>query len=429
MHPILRGFQHRNFRLFFIGQTLSMTGTWMQHIAISWLMYRLTNSAFMLGLTGFALQIPMLLVSPFAGVWVDRFNRRKLLLLTQTLALGPALLLAALTSAGTIQAWHIIGLSLFLGCVNAFDQPSRGAFILEMVESKEHLPNAIALNSMIMHSARFVGPSIAGVVLAFAGEAACFLLNGFSYLALITALLMMRLKPLAPRARHAHWFEGLKQGFAYTFGFLPSRRLLLLLAAVSLTSFPFQQLMPIFAGEVFQGDARTLGLLISASALGALFGTIYLANRTSLAGLSRVIMTASFCAGIGLVLFSQSRLLPLSLALMLPIGFGLFATATCTNTILQSIADEDKRGRVVSIYGMCFLGMAPVGNFIAGSIASRIGAPSALLLNGMVCTLAACLFALSIRSWRDAIRPVYQRLNLEGGTDRQRQDKQRQNKP
>ncbi len=412
MHPILRGFQHRNFRLFFIGQTLSMTGTWMQHIAISWLMYRLTGSAFMLGLTGFALQIPMLLVSPFAGVWVDRFDRRRLLLLTQALALGPAVLLAVLTSTGAIQAWNIIALSLFLGCVNAFDQPSRGAFLLEMVETKEHLPNAIALNSMIMHSARFVGPSIAGIVLAFAGEAACFMLNALSYLALIAALLMMRVRPAVPRARHAHWFEGMKQGFDYAFGFLPSRRLLLLLAAVSLTTFPFQQLMPIFAGDVFGGDARTLGLLISASALGALCGTIYLANRISLAGLSRVIITASFCAGIGLALFSQSRLLPLSLALMLPIGFGLFATATCANTILQSIADEDKRGRVVSIYGMCFLGMAPVGNFIAGSIASHIGAPAALLLNGLCCTLAALAFALRVESWRAAIRPVYQRLGL-----------------
>jgi MFS family permease len=412
MHPILRGFQHRNFRLFFIGQTLSMTGTWMQNIAISWLMYRLTNSAFMLGLTGFALQIPMLLVSPFAGVWVDRFNRRRLLLLTQTLALAPALLLAALTGAGMIQAWHIIALSLFLGIVNAFDNPGRGAFLLEMVGDKKHLPNAIALNSMIMHSARFVGPSIAGVVLAYAGEAICFMLNALSYLAVIAALAMMRVTPAAAPAHHAHWFEGLKQGFGYAFGFLPSRRLLLLVAAVSLTTFPVQQLMPIFAKEVFGGDARTLGLLISASALGALCGTIYLANRISLAGLSRVIIAASFCAGIGVALFSQSRLLPLSLALMLPIGFGLFATAVTTNTILQSIADEDKRGRVVSIYGMCFLGMAPVGNFIAGSVASHIGAPAALLINGLVCTLAACLFALKIRSWRDAIRPVYQRLGV-----------------
>jgi len=412
MHPILRGFQHRNFRLFFIGQTLSMTGTWMQHIAISWLMYRLTNSAFMLGLTGFALQIPMLLVSPFAGVWVDRYNRRTLLLLTQALALAPALLLAALTSAGVIEAWHIIALSLFLGSVNAFDQPSRNAFLLEMVETREHLPNAIALNSMIMHSARFVGPSIAGVVLALAGETACFLLNALSYLALIVALLMMQVKPAAPRARHAHWFEGMKQGFGYAFGFLPSRRLLLLLAAVSLTTFPFQQLMPIFAREIFGGDARTLGLLISASALGALCGTIYLANRTSLAGLSRVIIAASFCAGIGLALFSQSRLLPLSLLLMLPIGFGLFATATSTNTILQSIADEDKRGRVVSIYGMCFLGMAPVGNFIAGSIASHIGAPLTLLIFGAIGTLAALAFALRLESWRAAIKPVYQRLGV-----------------
>jgi len=412
MHPILRGFQHRNFRLFFIGQTLSMTGTWMQHIAISWLMYRLTGSAFMLGLTGFALQIPMLLVSPFAGVWVDRFNRRKLLLLTQVLALAPALLLAALTTAGMIQAWHIIALSLFLGIVNAFDNPGRGAFLLEMVETRDHLPNAIALNSVIMHSARFVGPSIAGVVLAYAGEAACFMLNALSYLAVIVALLMMRVKPLLAHARPAPLIEGLKQGFSYAFGFLPSRRLLLLLAAVSLTTFPVQQLMPIFAKEVFGGDARTLGLLISASALGALCGTIYLANRTSLAGLSRVIITAGFCAGTGLALFSQSRLLPLSLALMVPIGFGLFATATSTNTILQSIADEDKRGRVVSIYGMCFLGMAPVGNFIAGSIASHIGAPATLLLNGLCCTLAACLFALQIHSWRDAIRPVYQRLGV-----------------
>ena len=217
---------------------------------------------------------------------------------------------------------------------------------------------------------------------------------------------------VAAHAAHEHWFEELKQGFRYAFGFLPSRRLLLLVAAVSLTTSPYQHMMPIFAGEVFGGDSRTLGFLISGAGLGALAGGAYLAGRTSLQGLSRVIIAASFSAGMGLMLFSQSRLLPLSLALMVPIGFGLFATATSTNTILQSIADEDKRGRVVSIYGMCFLGMAPVGNFIAGSIASHIGAPATLLLNGLCCTLAACLFALQIRSWRDAIRPVYQRLGV-----------------
>jgi len=412
MHPILRGFAHRNFRLFFIGQTLTMIGTWMQMIAVSWLMYRLTGSAFMLGMTGFALQIPILLVSPFAGVWVDRYNRRKLLLLTQTLALAQALLLAALTFAGLIQVWHVLAISLFLGTVNAVANSSRGTFLLEMVESKANLPNAIALNSLIMNGARFVGPSIAGGVLAFAGEAWCFMLNALSYLALIIALLMMRVKPVAAPAAREHWFEELKQGFRYAFGFLPSRRLLLLVAAVSMTTSPYQHMMPIFAGEVFGGDSRTLGLLISGAGLGALGGGAYLAGRTSLQGLSRVIILASFSAGLGLMLFSQSRVLWLSLALMLSIGFGLIVTATSTNTILQTIADEDKRGRVVAIYGMCFLGMAPIGNFIAGSVASHIGAPATLLIFGALCTVAALAFTLRLASWRDAIRPVYQRLGL-----------------
>jgi len=412
MHPILRGFQHRNFRLFFIGQTLTMIGTWMQYIAISWLIYRLTGSAFMLGMTGFALQIPILLVSPFAGVWVDRFDRRKLLMLTQALALAQALVLAALTVSGLIQVWHVLVISLFLGTVNAFANPTRGTFLLEMVESRENLPNAIALNSLIMNSARFVGPSIAGAVLAFAGEGWCFLLNAFSYLALIVALLMMRVKPAATRAMNAHWFEDLKQGFRYAFGFLPSRYLLLLVAAVSMTTSPYQHMMPIFAGEVFGGDARTLGLLISGAGMGAFAGTAYLAGRTSLRGLSRIILIAGFSAGLGLMLFSQSRLLWLSLLLMLPIGFGLIVTATSTNTILQTIADEGTRGRVVSIYHMCFLGTPPLGNFIAGSVASRIGAPLTLLIFGALCTVAAFAFALQIETWRAAIRPVYQRLGV-----------------
>ncbi len=412
MHPILRGFQHRNFRLFFIGQSLSMIGTWMQFIAISWLMYRLTGSAFMLGMTGFALQIPILLVSPFAGVWVDRYNRRKLLVVTQTLALAQALLLAALTFTGLIQVWHILAISLFLGTVNACANPTRGTFLLELVESKANLPNAIALNSLIMNSARFVGPSIAGGVLAFAGEGWCFLLNALSYLVLIVALLMMRVKPVAAPAAPEHWFEGMKQGFRYAFGFLPSRRLLLLVAAISMTTSPYQHMMPIIASEVFGGDSRTLGLLISGAGLGAFAGTAYLAGRTSLRGLSRIIMIASFSSGAGLMLFSQSSLLWLSLLLMLPIGFGLIVTATSTNTILQTIADEDKRGRVVSIYGMCFLGTPPLGNLIAGSVASHIGAPLTLLVFGGLGTVAALAFALRIEAWRTAIRPVYRRLGV-----------------
>jgi len=412
MHPILRGFQHRNFRLFFIGQSLTMIGTWMQYIAISWLMYRVTGSAFMLGMTGFALQIPILLVSPVAGVWVDRYDRRKLLLVTQTLALAQAAMLAALTFSGLIQVWHILAISLFLGTVNACANPTRGTFLLELVESKANLPNAIALNSLIMNSARFVGPSIAGVVLAFAGEGWCFLLNALSYLALIIALLMMRLSAVAPRRAQEHWFDGLKQGFRYAFGFLPSRRLLLLVAAISMTTSPYQHMMPIIASEVFGGDARTLGLLISCAGLGAFAGTAYLAGRTSLRGLSRIIVVASFSASLGLMLFSQSRLLWLSVMLMLPIGFGLIVTATSTNTILQTIADEDKRGRVVSIYGMCFLGTPPLGNFLAGAVASRIGAPLTLLILGALGTLAALAFALRLESWRDAIRPVYRRLGV-----------------
>jgi MFS family permease len=343
---------------------------------------------------------------------VDRYSRRTLLLVTQTLALAQALLLAALTFGGLIQIWHVLAISLFLGTVNAVANPSRGTFLLDLVESRDNLPNAIALNSLIMNSARFVGPSIAGGVLAYAGEAWCFMLNALSYLALMVALMMMRVKAVARHSAHEHWFEQLKQGFRYAFGFLPSRRLLLLVAAVSMTTSPYQHMMPIFAGEVFGGDSRTLGLLISGAGLGAFAGTAYLAGRTSLRGLSRIIVIASFSACVGLMLFSQSRQLWLSLALMLPIGFGLIVTATSTNTILQTIADEDKRGRIVAIYGMCFLGAAPIGNFIAGSVASHIGAPLTLLIFGALGTLSALAFALRLESWRAALRPVYKRLGV-----------------
>ena len=412
MHPALRAFRYRSFRIFYAGQGLSILGVWMQTIATSWLVYRLTGSAFMLGLAAAALQFPMLFVAPVAGVWADRLDRRRMLIAVQSLASVQAFTLAALTWTGAVQVWHVIAFALLLGTINAFETPTRQAFLLDMVENKSDLPNAIALQSMLFNSARFVGPTIAGVVLAFAGEALCFFLNGVSYLAVVTAYCLVRVATRPPAAEPKPLVQELTAGFRYVFGELAMRRLIWLLAALSLFTAPWQSLMPIYAGETFSGDSKTLGLLIGAVGLGALAATGFLAIRPSVRGLGRVIRAAGLVAALALTGFALSHWFWLSLALLAVFGAGLIATVASTNTILQTIADDDKRGRIISIYVMTFLGLAPFANFVAGAIAEAIGAHWTIFGCGVCLTLATGLFAANYESWRRSIRPIYIRQGI-----------------
>jgi MFS family permease len=407
MHPALRAFRHRSFRVFYLGHGISILGTWMQQVATAWLVYRLSGSAFMLGLASGAQQLPMLFLSPLAGVWADRLDRRKVLLVVQTLAAGQAFLLAALTFTGAVQVWHLIAVALFLGAVNAFETPTRQAFLLEMVETKADLPNAIALQSMLFNAARFVGPTIAGVLLAFAGEAWCFLANGVSFLAVLAAYLLIRVPARARGAGSSAWWAELQGGFRYAFGSIAMRRLILLLGALSFFTAPWQSLMPIYAAETFAGDSRTLGLLIGAVGAGALAATGFLAVRPTVRGLGTVIAGCSVTAALALTGFALSPWLGPSVALLAVFGFGLIASVASCNTILQTIADEDKRGRIISIYVMTFLGIAPIGNFIAGAVAERVGAHWTLFGWGVGLVLAAGWFAASLESWRKAVRPIY----------------------
>jgi len=412
MHPALRAFRYRSFRIFYAGQGLSILGTWMQTIATSWLVYRLTGSAFMLGLATAALQFPMLFVAPVAGVWADRFDRRRMLIVVQSLASVQALALAVLTWTGAVQVWYVIAFSLLLGTINAFETPTRQAFLLDMVEHKNDLPNAIALQSMLFNSARFVGPTIAGVVLAFAGEALCFFLNSLSYLAVVVAYLLVRVGERSRAAEPKPLLHELLAGFRYAFGEPAMRRLILLLATLSLFTAPWQSLMPIYAGETFAGDSRTLGMLIGAVGLGALAATGFLALRPSVRGLGRVIRSAGPVAALALTGFALSHNFWLSLALLAVFGAGLIATVASTNTILQTIADDDKRGRIISIYVMTFLGLAPISNFVAGALAEAIGAHWTIFACGVGLTLATGLFAANYESWRRSIRPIYIRQGI-----------------
>jgi MFS family permease len=412
MHPALRSLEYPTFRVFFVGQGVSILGTWMQTLATSWLVYRLTGSAFMLGLAAAALQLPMLFVSPVAGVWADRLDRRRLLIVVQSLAVVQALALAALTYAGVVQVWHVIAMSLLLGMINAVETPTRQAFLLEMVETKADLPNAIALQSMLFNGARFVGPGIAGVLLALAGEASCFLLNGIARVAVVIAYSAIRVAPRASSVPHATLWHAIASGLRYAFGSLVTRRPLLLLAALSLFTAPWQSLMPIYAAERLAGDSSTLGLLIGAVGVGAFAATAFLAVRATVRGLGRIIAASSAIAAVALTGFAMSSTLWLSLPLLALFGFGLVASVASTNTILQTVADEDKRGRIISIYVMTFLGVAPISNLVAGTIAEAIGADWTIFGCGLALCAAAGWFAWNLPSWRAAVRPIYARQGI-----------------
>ena len=414
---MFRALGNRNFRLFFMGQGLSLIGTWMQLTAITWLVWRLGHSAILLGLVGFASRIPAFVIAPIAGVIVDRMDRYRLVVLTQILSMVQALLLAGLMYSGHIAIWHIIVISLLLGFINALDVPARQSFLVQMLDEREDLTNAIALNSSLFNSARLIGPAVAGFMIALTGEGFCFLVNGLSYVAVIAGLLMMTVKQQPRHPDKTPILKNLGDGFRYAFGFLPIRSLLLLLALVSLIGASYAQLIPIFAQQVLHGDARTQGIIVSAAAVGALFGALYLAGRKSVAGLAKMIAWSPAVLGAGLMVMGLSSHLILTLAVMPVIGLGLQIQMSATNTLLQTIVEDDKRGRVMSFYTMAFMGMVPIGSLLAGFLAHLLGAQTTVFIAGLCCIAGSGAFLRRLPSFRAHLRPIYVRQGILPDTD------------
>jgi MFS family permease len=407
-----RALRHRNFRLFFGGQTISLTGTWMTRIATSWLVYRLTKSALLLGTVSFAGQIPTFLFAAFAGVWVDRLNRRQVLVWTQTLSMVQSLSLAALTFSGHITIHWILALAVMQGIINAFDMPGRQSFMVQMVGDRADLGNAIAINSSMVNLSRLIGPSLAGLIIAASSEGWCFLIDGISYIAVIVSLLMMRLDVPAVRRAATSMFIELKEGWSYVSGFLPIRTILMLFAVVSLMGMPFVVLMPVFAAQVLHGGAHTLGFLMGAMGVGALISALSLAARKSVRGLIRMIPLAAAVFGLGLIGFGLSRVFWLSMFMVFIAGMGMMQGMAASNTIIQTLVSEDKRGRVMSYYTMAFMGMAPFGSLLAGTMAHAMGAPWTVIVNGSVVVLgAAWFFTRQPAVWR-VVRPIYQEMGI-----------------
>jgi len=410
---MLRALRYRNYRLFFGGQIVSLAGTWITMTATSWLVYRLTGSAVLLGVVGFAGQFPAFLLGPFGGIVVDRWDRRRLLIVTQVVSMLQSFALAILTLSGHITVAAILALNAVQGVVNAFDMPGRQAFLIALIENKADLGNAIALNSSMVNVARLIGPTIAGAVIAATSEGWCFLIDGISYMGVIAALLAMQVvTPAAARSRLGGVRQQFTEGVTYAFGFRPIRAIILLLALVSLVGVPYSVLMPIFAASVFHGGPHTLGLFLTASGAGALVGALWLAQRRSVVGLGRVIAAASALFGAGLIGFSSARVLWLAIPCLVVAGFGFMVQMASSNTIIQTIVDDEKRGRVMSFYMMAFLGTAPFGSLAAGWMSSRISAPRTLLVGGISCLAGAGWFASQLPALRVVVRPIYVSLGI-----------------
>ena len=407
-----RALRHRNFRLFFGGQTISLVGTWMTRIATAWLVYRLTGSSLLLGTVSFAGQIPTFLLAPLAGVIVDRSDRRRVLIWTQTLAMIQSLLLAVLTLTHRINITEVLILSSFQGLINAFDMPGRQAFMMQMVEDRADLSNAIAINSSMVNVARLIGPSIAGMVIAVSSEGWCFLIDGISYIAVIISLFMMHVPATVVRRATSSMFQQMREGWDYVSSFTPIRDILILFALISLMGMPYMVLMPVFAARVLHGGAHTLGFLMGAAGAGALISAFSLVMRRSVRGLTKMIPIAAVVFGAGLVLFGFSHRVWLSLVLMLLVGFGMLQGMTASNTIIQTLSPEDKRGRVMSYYTAAFMGMAPFGSLLAGSLAHWIGAPRTVLFTGSCCIAGGLWFWSRLPAIRREMRPVYEKLGI-----------------
>ncbi|HIK05928.1 MAG TPA: MFS transporter [Trichormus sp. M33_DOE_039] len=408
----LPAFRSRNYRLFFVGQGISLIGTWMTQLATVWLVYDLTNSAFMLGVVGFTSQIPNFFLAPFGGVFVDRFSRYRTLISTQILAMLQSLALAVLTLTGVIQIWHIIALSLLQGFINALDAPARQAFVPELVERRDDLANAIAINSTMINGARLIGPAVGGLLIAQIGVAYCFLIDGLSYIAVIASLLAMNIKPWKMLVTPGNPLQKVAEGFVYAFSSPPIRAILLLSTLVSLMGLQNTILVPIFAEKILGGGAETLGFLMAASGLGALSGGIYLATRRTIVGIGKLIAIAPAILGVGLITFAVSRYLPMSLFTMLFVGLGTILQIAASNTFLQTIVDEDKRGRLMSLYTMSFLGMIPVGNLLGGLLATHIGAPNTLIFDGIACIIGSVIFYRQLPGLTRFVRPIYEKKGI-----------------
>lgn len=405
---ITRALRHRNYRLFFSGQGVSLVGTWITRIATSWLVYRLTGSVLLLGLVGFAGQIPTLLFTPFTGVLVDRWDRHRILIITQIFSLLQSLTLAVLTFAGIITVLDIVVLQVLQGMINSFDTPARQTFVVEMIEDRKDLPNAIALNSSMVNGSRIIGPSIGGILIATVGEGWCFMADAISYVAVVASLLAMHVTRAERKGKVRPILEELRTGLRYVTGSRPIRTILILLALVSTMGMPYTVLMPAIATKVLHGGPNTLGYLMTASGVGALTGGLYLASRQSVLGLPRVIVFATLTFGAGLIAFSLSNKLWLSIVILPLVGAGFMIQMASTNTIVQTIVEEQLRGRVMAFYTMAFLGTAPIGSLVAGVVADRIGAAHTVTLGGAACIAGGLWFRSRLPMVRKALRPIYE---------------------
>lgn len=412
---MLRAFRYRNYRLFFGGQVVSLVGTWITLTATSWLVYRLTNSAFLLGVVGFASQFPAFLLTPFAGIFVDRWNRHHLLVGTQTAAMIISFVLAGLTLSSTISIHWLIIVSVFSGIVNAFDLPGRQAFVVMLVEDKNDLGNAIALNSSMFNAARLVGPSIAGTIIALSNEGWCYLLDGVSYIAVIAALLAMRItQRQTPASSYESPVQQFREGWNYAFESRTIRSIIMLVGLICLVGVPYTVMMPVFAAEVLHGGANTLGLLMTATGFGALLGALWLASRRSVVGLTGNIAVAGALFSCGLTGFALSRVLWLSLPFLVVTGFGFISMVASGNTLLQTIVDDSKRGRVLSLFLMAYFGTTPLGSLAAGALSARIGAPYTTAMCGLLCLAGVGWFATQLRALNEETAPIFDRLGVAG---------------
>jgi MFS family permease len=411
--PNLPAFKSRNYRLFFAGQGLSLIGSWMTQVAAIWLVYKLSTSPWLLGIVGFASQVPSVVFLPIAGVFVERWDRHRVIIATQILSMIQSLALAILTFTGVINISQLILLSLFQGTVNAFDAPARQAFVAEIVEKRDDLANAIALNSAMFNGARLIGPAVAGIIVATLGSAYCFLIDGLSYIAVISALLAMNLKPHTVTSNlKGNYLQRLKEGFVYAFSFPPIRAIILLLALVSFMGMQYTVLAPIFATQVLQGGPDALGFLMAASGVGALVGAVYLSTRKTVVGLGKIIAYSPTIMGSGLVAFGLSRVLWFSLLMMFVIGLGFILQFASSNTLLQTLVEDDKRARVLSIYTLSFFGVIPFGNLFAGGLANYIGAPNTVIISGIFCILGSLIFVRQLPHLKPFVHPIYVKMGL-----------------
>lgn len=404
MSLTFRALRHRNYRLFFSGQFISLTGTWIQQVALSWLIYSLTKSPLLMGIIMFVGTAPSLFVSPFAGVLIDRVNKYHVLILLQTLFMIEAFIIAILTLTGVIQVWHIVILSILMGLTNAFDIPLRQAFVVNLIDASEDLGNAISLNSSCFNLARLIGPAIAGVLIASFGEGICFLLNALSYIAVIYALLLMKInaKPTCKNTDRNVLAE-LKEGFKYAFDSIPIRIIIIFIGTTSLIGTSFPVLMPIFAKEILHGGAQTMGFLMSSSGVGALLGALYLAGKKSVLGLEKWLFVASLLFGFGLVGLSFVTKVWIALGLLFVIGVGMVVIIASCNTIIQDLVTDNIRGRVMGLYAMAFMGTAPIGCLCGGAIADKIGVPYTFLLTGLTMLVAAIIFSTKLKHFKKGV--------------------------